>query len=267
MGKTKMSRSGSYLNFSKSGTKSKSRSASGMPSGVDTRMSKSGASKSRSKSGMSRSASARSKSKSKSGMAASKSGFRTSGGSKLMVPSKSGYKSQSRSGASRSKSGMSRSGGASKSGMSRSGGASRSGIMMSRSGASRSGMSRSQGASQGVSQVSKSGWRPTGNMVQIDAAELEELERVIMALTEEAEKAEARVDQLHKVPVRDVLKFIIGNSDSANVTITEAGVADEALSKLPTSSGFKTTGMGSYRPSQSGFKSGGSRMPSSGMGS
>merc|ERR1711964_971819 len=221
MGKTKMSRSGSYLNFSKSGTKSKSRSASGMPSGVDTRMSKSGASKSRSKSGMSRSASARSKSKSKSGMAASKSGFRTSGGSKLMVPSKSGYKSQSRSGASRSKSGMSRSGGASKSGMSRSGGASRSG--MSRSGAS------------------KSGWRPTGNMVQIDAAELEELERVIMALTEEAEKAETRVDQLHKVPVRDVLKFIIGNSDSANVTITEAGVADEALSKLPT-----TSGMGSY---------------------
>jgi len=126
-------------------------------------------------------------------------------------------------------------------------------------------------------------------MVQIDAAELEELERVIMALTEEAEKAEARVDQLHKVPVRDVLKFIIGNSDSANVTITEAGVADEALSKLPTtsgmgsyrpsqsgmksgsylpsSSGFKTTGMGSYRPSQSGFKSGGSRLPSSGMGS
>merc|ERR1711964_419991 len=103
MGKTKMSRGGSYLNFSKSGTKSKSRSASGMPSGVDTRMSKSGASKSRSKSGMSRSASARSKSKSKSGMAASKSGFRTSGGSKLMVPSKSGYKSQSRSGASRSK--------------------------------------------------------------------------------------------------------------------------------------------------------------------
>jgi len=88
-------------------------------------------------------------------------------------------------------------------------------------------------------------------MVQIDAAELEELERVIMALTEEAEKAEARVDQLHKVPVRDVLKFIIGNSDSANVTITEAGVADEALSKLPT-----TSGMGSYRPSQSGMKSG-----------
>merc|ERR1711964_382478 len=99
----------------------------------------------------------------------------------------------------------------------------------------------------------------------------------------------ARVDQLHKVPVRDVLMFIIGNSDSANVTITEAGVADEALSKLPTtsgmrsyrpshsgmksgsylpsSSGFKTSGMGFYRPSQSGFKSGGSRMPSSGMGS
>jgi len=66
---------------------------------------------------------------------------------------------------------------------------------------------------------SASGWVPTGNMVEIDEAELAELERMIMALTERAEESEARAAQLHQIPIKDVLQFIIKNSNTANVTI------------------------------------------------
>merc|ERR1712093_778975 len=121
------------------------------------------------------------------GKSSPKSGFVTkTGGSKLMVPTKSGYRGSSRSG--------------------------RSGYSKSKTGVSRTGMT-------GRSQASASGWQPTGNMVEIDEAELAELERMIMALTERAEGAETRVAQLHQIPVRDVLQFIIKNSNTANVTI------------------------------------------------
>merc|ERR1712093_523524 len=83
-------------------------------------------------------------------------------------------------------------------------------------GSSRSGRS---GYSKSKTGVSRTGWQPTGNMIEIDEAELAELERMIMALTERAEEAEGRVAQLHQIPVRDVLKFIIKNSNTANVTI------------------------------------------------
>jgi len=56
-------------------------------------------------------------------------------------------------------------------------------------------------------------------MVEIDEAELSELERMIMALTERAEESESRAAQLHQIPIKDILQFIIKNSNTANVTI------------------------------------------------
>merc|ERR1711964_497473 len=89
---------------------------------------------------------------------------------------------------------------------------------MGKSGVSKTGASRS-GRTQGITQMSASGWVPTGNMVEIDEAELAELERMIMALTERAEESENRAAQLHQIPIKDILQFIIKNSNTANVTI------------------------------------------------
>lgn len=86
---------------------------------------------------------------------------------------------------------------------------------------SRSGYTTMNGArtTSMMGACSQSGWVPTGNMVGIDQNELKELERMIMALTEQAEAAEARVVQLHQIKVRDALEFCIKNSDAANATM------------------------------------------------
>merc|ERR1712098_226911 len=78
---------------------------------------------------------------------------------------------------------------------------------------------RTQTGAREQTMRSASGWVPTGNMIEIDEGELAELERMIMALTERAEEAEARVAQLHQITIRDVLQFIIKNSNTASVTI------------------------------------------------
>merc|ERR1711900_1627 len=120
---------------------------------------------------------------SKTKFTASKSSYRPSGGQTLMLPTKSG--ARSRSGRSKT-------------------GSKYTSQMKSRTGAS---------------VRSASGWVPTGNMVEIDEGELAELERMIMALTERAEESESRAAQLHQIPIKDVLQFVIKNSNTANVTI------------------------------------------------
>jgi len=87
---------------------------------------------------------------------------------------------------------------------------------------SRSGFGTMSGASM-MSARSQSGWVPTGNLIDIDQNELKELERMIMALTEQAEAAEARVAQLHQIKVRDALEFTMKNSAAANLTMEALG--------------------------------------------
>lgn len=75
----------------------------------------------------------------------------------------------------------------------------------------KSGKSRSSMSARSKSGF-KSGFTASGRMVQIDEAELEALRR-------RAEEAEARCEKLHSVTVREVLLFVIKNSNTAQVTI------------------------------------------------
>merc|ERR1711964_197305 len=100
--------------------------------------------------------------------------------SKLSVPGKSGR-------------GSSRSG-------SRRGSVSRDYLSKMKSGRSKSGI------------CSRSGFTKSGIMVQIDEAELN-------ALRSRVKAAEARAEALHLVSVREVLQFVIKNSNTAQVTI------------------------------------------------
>merc|ERR1719359_1548314 len=103
-----------------------------------------------------------------------------------------------------------------------------------------------------MTQVTASGWVPTGNMIEIDEGELAELERMIMALTERAEESEARAAQLHQIPIKDVLQFIIKNSNTANVTI-----GDEVCPMgYDMDHGYGTQNGGSTRYSKSGASQG-----------
>merc|ERR1711964_150410 len=58
-------------------------------------------------------------------------------------------------------------------------------------------------------------WAPSGNVIQIDEAELAELNRMVEDLQGRLGAAEARAQQLGSITEADVLKFIIKNSLTA----------------------------------------------------
>merc|ERR1711964_505384 len=124
----------------------------------------------------------------KSGMSKS----RRSTGNSLMIPSKSGRSSY------RSKSGRSRTGSVSQSYISK----------------MRSGMSGRSSMRSGRSSnmFQSTNWTPSGRSIQVDENQMAHMEKTIRDL-------EAKVEQLQNIPIKDVLNFLIKNSNTAHVTI------------------------------------------------
>merc|ERR1711964_178494 len=77
---------------------------------------------------------------------------------------------------------------------------------------------RSQSAGPGMTSMGPCGaqdWQPTGNIIQIDEAELAELHRMIEVLQDRIGQSEDRAKMLGSIREKDILKFIVKNSLTA----------------------------------------------------
>merc|ERR1712098_616705 len=62
-------------------------------------------------------------------------------------------------------------------------------------------------------------WKSSGNMISVDENQFAHMEMLISKLQMRCEDLEIGNDALHNIPIKDVLKFLINNSNTAHVTI------------------------------------------------
>merc|ERR1712098_66957 len=62
-------------------------------------------------------------------------------------------------------------------------------------------------------------WKSSGNMISVDENQFAYMEMLISKLQMRCEDLEIENDALHNIPIKDVLKFLINNSNTAHVTI------------------------------------------------